>query len=148
MSIGNHSRDQFAKILNSMLSARSPIRSIERLLGRTKEVRLVEEALYDEGGHVFIYGERGVGKSSLAASVAAQYQSSDNVPIQIPCGKDTKFYNTIEELAERVLRESGGEREYKVDHTLDFKIYKVNIKKNCKEITIPKIDSMFAAVDL
>lgn len=147
MAIGELDEDAFVSILKSKLSVRSPVKSIERLIGRDKELELVQESLHDEGGHVFIYGDRGVGKSSLAASVAAQYQSSDNEPIQIPCGRDTSFYKTIEEIAERVLRRSGAKRQHSLSHTINFKIYKLQIKEREIEVTIPPIDSMFSAVD-
>jgi KaiC/GvpD/RAD55 family RecA-like ATPase len=148
VTIRNVDQDQFVEILQSKLSVRSPVKSIERLFGRDKELELVEEALFDQGGHVFIYGDRGVGKSSLAASVAAQYQSSDNEPIQIPCGKDTCFYKTIEEIAERILRRAGGRRDLEYTHTFNLKLYKLQVKDKEKSITIPPIDSMFSAVDV
>jgi uncharacterized protein len=148
LSIGNFEEEEFAKVLRSKLSVRTPVKSIERLFGREKELELVQEALYDDGGHVFIYGDRGVGKSSLAASVATQYQTSDNEPIHIPCGKDTCFYKTIEEIAERVLRRSGGKRDLELTHTLNFKVYKLQIKDKERKVTIPPVDSMFTAVDV
>ncbi len=148
MAIKNLSEQEFVNTLQSKLSVRSPVKSIERLIGRTKEIDLINESLYDIGGHVFLYGDRGVGKSSLAATVATQYQSSDNEPIQIPCGRDTCFYSTIEEIAERVLRRSGAKRDYTIDHTINLKIYKIQIKQKDVEVSIPKIDSMFSAVDV
>ncbi len=148
MAIQGVEQQQFLDILKSKLSVRSPVKSIERLFGRDKELELVEEALFDDGGHVFIYGDRGVGKSSLAASVAAQYQSSDNAPIQIPCGKDTCFYKTIEEIAERILRRAGGRRDFEVTHTIDLRVYKLQLKGVERSISIPAIDSMFSAIDV
>jgi uncharacterized protein len=148
VAIADLNEEEFTNILKSKLSARTPIKSIERLFGRHKELELVQEALYDEGGHAFIYGDRGVGKSSLAASIATQYQTSDNKPIQIPCGKDTEFYKTVEEIAERVLRKTGKQKSRLIDHTLNIKIYTIQIRDKEVEITIPKIDSMFSAVDI
>lgn len=148
MSISGFNEEEFVTVLRSKLSVRAPIKSIERLVGREKELELIKESLYDDGGHVFLYGDRGVGKSSLAATVASQYQSSDNEPIHIPCGKDTEFYQTVEEIAERVLRRSGAKRTYLADHTINLKIYKLKIKEKEEEVSIPKIDSMFSAVDI
>ena len=148
MTIRNFEQEQFVETLQSKLSVRSPVKSIERLFGRDKELELVEEALLDDGGHVFIYGDRGVGKSSLAASVAVQYQSSDNEPIQIPCGQDTCFYKTIEEIAERILRRAGGRRDFELTHTVNLRLYKLQIKDTERSISIPTIDSMFTAVDV
>ena len=73
MSINGYSKDEFTTQLKEYLSASGPIRSIEHLFGREKEMTLIDEALSAEGRHVFIYGDRGVGKSSLAASAAANH---------------------------------------------------------------------------
>ncbi|GFD67293.1 AAA family ATPase [Alteromonas sp. KUL106] len=148
MSINGFTEKQFVSILKSQLSVRAPIKSIERLVGRDKELELIAEALYDDGGHVFIYGDRGVGKSSLAATVASKYQSKDNEPIQIPCGRNTLFFQTIGEIAERILRRAGASSSTEIEHNFSIKVYKLKIKDKSKEIKIPKIDSMFKAVDL
>ena len=148
MAIDGFSEEQFVSTLKSQLSVRTPIKTIERLIGRDKELDLIAEALYDDGGHVFIYGDRGVGKSSLAATVASKYQSSDNEPIQIPCGKSTLFFQTIEEIAERILRRAGATSRTETEHNFSIKVYKFKIKDKPREIKIPQIDSMFRAVDL
>lgn len=59
VAIRNVDQDRFVEVLQSKLSVRSPIKTIERLFGRERELELVEEALFDQGGHVFIYGDRG-----------------------------------------------------------------------------------------
>lgn len=108
---------------------------------------LIEEALSAEGRHVFIFGDRGVGKTSLAAAAAAQYQSSDNNHIQIGCGPDTKFYKTIEDLADRVIKKASGKRDYSVDHTVNVRFYKIKWNKKDIDIAIPTVDSMYTAVE-
>ena len=47
-----------------------PISTLDLLFGRQEEVRRLVEALNTPGQHVLLYGERGVGKSSLANVVA------------------------------------------------------------------------------
>lgn len=148
MSIaGFESKAEFTKKLNEHISASGPVKSIQQLFGREKELSLIEEALYANGRHVFIYGDRGVGKSSLAAAAAAQYQSADNSPIQIGCGPDTKFYETIENLTDRVMKSLAGSYEHTITQTLNIKIYSISWKNTTKKIEVPKVDSMYSAVN-
>ena len=65
-------RHAFGERLNELVSPAQPIQSIENLQGRTKELARIEKALFAPGRHIFIYGDRGVGKSSLAAAAANQ----------------------------------------------------------------------------
>lgn len=76
MAIEGFDKHQFGKRLNEVLFASQPIQSIEHLFGREHELDRIEKALFAQGRHIFIYGDRGVGKSSLAATAANQYQHS------------------------------------------------------------------------
>lgn len=147
MSISGYEREEFINQLNRYLSASKPVKSIEHLFGRDNEKTLIDEALSAEGRHVFLFGDRGVGKSSLAASTASLHQSSDSDFIQVGCGPDTEFYKTIEEIADRVIKNTYGKRINSTSHSLDFKCYKVQIESKEREINIPRVNSMYSAVD-
>ncbi|QHF47211.1 hypothetical protein PspS35_26745 [Pseudomonas sp. S35] len=148
MSIaGFENKTDFTTKLNEHISASGPVKSIQQLFGREKELSLIEEALYANGRHVFIYGDRGVGKSSLAAAAAAQYQSPDNSPIQIGCGPDTKFYETIENLVDRVMKSLAGKYDHVISQTINIKIYSISWKNTAKKVEISKVDSMYSAVN-
>ena len=147
MSIEGFSKDKFKIQMNEYLSASGPVRSIQHLLGREKEMALIDEALSADGRHVFIYGDRGVGKTSLAHAAASQYQSIDNSFIQIGCGPDTKFYRTIEDLADRVIKKAAGKRNYNVTQSIDVKFYSIEWNKEKQEVAIPTINSMYTAIE-
>jgi len=76
MAILGFDKHHFGIRLNEVLFASQPIQSIEHLYGRAPELDRIEKALFAPGRHIFIYGDRGVGKSSLAATAANQYQDS------------------------------------------------------------------------
>lgn len=89
-----------------MVSASQPIQSIERLHGRERELDQIEKALFAPGRHVFIYGDRGVGKSSLAAAAANQYQSADASYIDVGCGPDANLSSVVANIALQALSTS------------------------------------------
>ena len=96
MAIRNYSEEEFQKILYAHLSPSEPVSSVELLKGRTKRLQQIRQALSSPGRHVFIFGDRGVGKTSLAQTAARLYQSSDAEPITLSCS--APFYQLITDL--------------------------------------------------
>lgn len=99
-------RDSFGKELNKVLSPARPIQSVEHLRGREKELLRIEKALFAHGRHIFIYGDRGIGKSSVAAAAAAQIQSSDSPYIDVSCSTDSTFRSVIANIGYQASRQS------------------------------------------
>jgi uncharacterized protein len=84
-------KERFKEVLYTHLSPTTPVQSQENLHGREPQMREIEQALCSPGRSVFIYGERGVGKSSLAQTVAYAYQSSQHEPVILACDPHTTF---------------------------------------------------------
>lgn len=59
-----------------------------------------------DGRHVFIFGDRGVGKSSVAATAANQYQSSDSSYIDVSGAPDATFKGIIANICYEALKAS------------------------------------------
>ena len=110
MSINNLTRDEFVRILHQQLSPAHPIQSFEHLFGRLEQLQTIEQALCAPGRHVFIYGDRGVGKSSLAQTAAFKHQSSDSPPIILSCEKKSTFLGIIQALLERLYNNPSGDQ--------------------------------------
>ncbi|MEQ9151060.1 MAG: hypothetical protein RLO06_06170, partial [Parvibaculum sp.] len=62
-----------------------PVKERELLYGRDRQVERTLESLDTPGRSVFMFGERGVGKTSLAQTSAYLFNSSDSDPILISC---------------------------------------------------------------
>jgi hypothetical protein len=103
---GNPTEDEFGKKLAKVVSVARPIRSIEHLKGRDQFLDQIRRALYADGRHIFVFGDRGVGKSSLAATAAIQYQSSDASPIFVSGSPDDTFSTIIANVAVQALGRS------------------------------------------
>lgn len=126
MSIAGYTKDTFGVRLNEVLSPSLPIRSPENLKGREHELDLVERALFATGRHVFVFGARGVGKSSLAATAAFQYQSSDAAPIFVSGATDETFRNIIANLVMQAVAKSRTES-HKRRHSASLSLHGLKI---------------------
>lgn len=120
----------FGVRLNQLLSPARPIQSIEYLQGREKELSLIRKALFAPGRHVFIYGDRGVGKSSLAAAAANQTQSSDAPYIDVSCAPDSTLVGIVANIAYQAL-ESSRVRKTKVtaNASFEFRLLKAGVAR-------------------
>ncbi|WP_094843510.1 ATP-binding protein [Bordetella genomosp. 11] len=105
-----HNEGAFVDKLNETLSPTFPVRSIELLRGREKELEIIRRALVMPGRHIFIFGDRGVGKSSLAHTAANLYQSSDGAPITVSGSSDATFTSIIANIAYQALNRSRVQR--------------------------------------
>jgi ABC-type molybdenum transport system ATPase subunit/photorepair protein PhrA len=74
MAIRAITRDAFVRLLPQLLTPTTPIRSAEFLRGRDKILEDIRRAFIQPGRHVFIHGDRGVGKTSLAQTAALEHQ--------------------------------------------------------------------------
>lgn len=88
----------------SLLSPARPIQSVEHLQGRAKELERINRALFAPGRHIFIYGDRGIGKSSLAAAAAAQAQSADSPYIDVSCSTDSTFRSVVANIGTQAAK--------------------------------------------
>lgn len=86
---------EFGRRIHAVLFPSSPIQSHEFLFGRDGQLDRIRRALMAPGRQVFIYGERGVGKSSLAGAAAAEVQSSDAAPLHASCGSSSTFTGVV-----------------------------------------------------
>lgn len=115
-----HDEDAFVEKLKASVSPALPIRTMELLQGREDELETVRRALLMPGRHAFIYGDRGVGKSSLAHTAANLYQSSDRIPITVSGSSDGTFNSIIANIAFEALDRSRVEQVSKKTQALSF----------------------------
>jgi uncharacterized protein len=76
MAIRNLSDGEFVSLLEAHLRPSRPIDTTELLFGREAAMERMQEAFNSSGRQVFIYGDRGVGKTSVAATHAGASRCS------------------------------------------------------------------------
>ena len=82
-------------VLGRHLTPSAHITSPERLFGRERKLTQIGRAFNSLGRHIFIYGDRGVGKTSLALTAAYLQQNSSNDPVYVLCSEHGTFADTI-----------------------------------------------------
>lgn len=102
MAIQDLSELAFAELLQQYLSPSSPIHRLQALRGREDQITQITRAFHSPGRQVFIYGDRGVGKSSLALAVANYLAPEDSRPIQIACNRGS-FFTLIRSACQQLL---------------------------------------------
>ena len=90
MTIGTFTEEEFGKILEAHLRPSRPIDTPELLFGREGAIERMREAYGSAGRQMFIYGDRGVGKTSVAKTAAYALNPADSEPVYVACGAGTR----------------------------------------------------------
>ena len=75
MQLSPDEKRRLALRAGTVFSPAAPIRARDVFAGRTDQVRRTVDAINQSGQHALIYGERGVGKTSLANVIAGFLES-------------------------------------------------------------------------
>lgn len=106
--VARHGLEEVERILERILTPARPTMTRELLYGRTKELDDIVECLRVSGGTPFVFGNRGVGKTSLARTAAQEISKSDREPIYVACSPSaralTLFRDVAVQLADLALR--------------------------------------------
>lgn len=106
MAIKGLSKQEFEEIMRAYVRPSDPIDSYEHLVGRAKQRDSIEEAINSPGKHIFIYGDRGAGKTSLAQTIAHEHNPSSTVPVLVACGQKTTFASIVQDIAGQLVGRS------------------------------------------
>jgi hypothetical protein len=115
MTIANVADQDLKRVLSENLTPSDSIKTPNRLFGREKNLRTIDRAFASPGRQIFIHGDRGVGKTSLALTAAYLHTGIENLPIYVMCGKTNNFGQTIQAIGtalipveERLARSTSG----------------------------------------
>lgn len=88
--------DSFRDRLKGVFTPAQPIAKPEHLHGRDQKLRLIDRALHSPGKHIFVFGDRGVGKTSLARTAATVRANDEQGFAFVVCDQKTTFFDIVE----------------------------------------------------
>jgi Cdc6-like AAA superfamily ATPase len=103
VAISGVDQDRMMEVLRDHLTPSAHITSPDRLFGRSRKLQQIERAFNSPGRHVFIHGDRGVGKTSLAMTAAFLHQHTAEEPIYVLCGETSTFAGIIYAIGNNAL---------------------------------------------
>lgn len=103
MSIRDVTDEDLKRVLSENLTPSDSIKTPARLFGREKTLTTIDRAFGSPGRQIFIYGDRGVGKTSLALTTAYMHTGIENLPIYVMCGKTNNFGQTIQAIGNAIV---------------------------------------------
>ncbi len=100
-----YSEEKFGEFIKNHFTPSDVIRTPTKLFGRNGALSDIERAFQSPGRHVFVYGDRGVGKSSVAETAAFKLNEYGD-PIVIQCTRKTTLFEAIQDIASSVYDRS------------------------------------------
>ena len=92
--VGPHVREAFVPS--------QPVASRDMLAGRTGPLQELIQAVEDHRVHVVLYGERGIGKTSLLGVFSELAQDADYLVVRENCGADTTFDELFRSISSKI----------------------------------------------
>lgn len=97
--------DRFALVRSRLRQAYTPAQPVtdpKMFAGRTKIMATLIRAIEDQRLHTIIYGERGIGKTSLLQVLSRAAQEARYLVVYITCGARSEFDETFRAIAGRI----------------------------------------------
>jgi energy-coupling factor transporter ATP-binding protein EcfA2 len=93
-------KEQKEIILRQVFSPISPIEEKDFFFGRINQLEKIADAINENGQHAILYGERGVGKTSLANIMSNSY--TNLYPVKVTCERQDTFKSLWERAFESI----------------------------------------------
>ena len=88
----NTEKQQLLFTCGKVFSPATPISTRDLFAGRTDQIMLVGQAVHTRGQHAIIFGERGVGKTSLANVLTVLLSEETTIVVKINCTNEDNFH--------------------------------------------------------
>lgn len=100
--ISGFNETSFQAELRNYFTPAQPISKPDHLHGRDAKLRTIGRALNSPGKHVFVYGDRGVGKTSLAKTAFQVHApTATHIPI-VACENHSEFFQLVDAIRRQV----------------------------------------------
>jgi hypothetical protein len=96
--LAGYDEQEFRVVLPKYFTPAQPVSKPDHLHGRHAKLKAIDRALSSPGKHVFIYGDRGIGKTSLArTALQIHNKGSDFIPL-VACEHQSDFYELVDSM--------------------------------------------------
>lgn len=96
-------RKEFAELKRQYVHPSSEVSQPNQLVGRDTSLNLVRNAFERQGSNIFIWGRRGVGKTSLAHSAIAKFEDIVRLGPAVACEHNSSIESLFKDIARRGL---------------------------------------------
>ncbi len=145
---GLEDRDNFKAAKSDYFFPAKAISDVHKLRGRQRELESVEKALESPGRQCFIFGERGVGKTSLAKTAYKQNFPEVVEPLIVGCEETSSFSSILRAVVEKGLQSSPTRTGSGWKGKVGMKVGPLNaeIEKQVSEGRVPEIVDVNQAI--
>lgn len=153
MAIEGLDQDEFRRILRTNLTSARAISDPSHLRGRAAKLQQIDRAFNSPGKHVFVYGDRGVGKTSLALSAAILHQTvagGPTEPIIVSCDRSSTAFQLVRDIAKSCLPPEDQARKRTSQESISASIggFGWNTIKSNETTQIPNIESVNDSINM
>lgn len=141
-------RAEYRAIVNQYLHPREEISLPNQLKDREKELSSLLDCFETPGAHAFVWGNKGVGKTSLAHTGCEKHNEIVEKIATVACEKDTSYSGLLTDITRKIA--AGGKVNLS-DSTFTGKLNLFGLEIGADKKTVTgnlKIDSVNHAVDL
>jgi len=103
-SISDFTRKEFVDLKRQFVHPSKEISQPDQLVGREKDLDLLRNCFERDGSHAFIWGPRGVGKTSLAHSACTKFSEIVVIGPAIACQPDSTVESLFGDIIRRALK--------------------------------------------
>lgn len=100
-----------AFMLGTVFKPAAPINRADLFAGRQSQIRDILDAITQQGQHAVLYGERGVGKTSLANMILPNLRSEQSglLVVQVNCMSDDTYHDLWKRVFEEIQFKAANE---------------------------------------
>jgi hypothetical protein len=147
VSINNLGEEEFAAIIEAHLRPSRPIDTTELLFGREQALQNMREAFGSLGRQIFIYGDRGVGKTSVAKTASYTLNPVDSDPVYVAVGTGTSFSSLMQAIYKRLVGSQDVRESKRVDSFgVDVKAFHAKSSVETTAGGVPDISDVNSAI--
>jgi len=147
MNLKRLDRRDFGHELEKYFRPQSPVDDVDLLQGRESQLLQINRAVASTGRSIFVWGDRGVGKTSLAVASAQQNLPASLQPISVSCDDRSRMLDLMSTLVDELRGKSPLAREVEYKAGAMFSGLGVERTTRSAELGLQNVNDVARALD-